>query len=155
MNDYALCFVRRVASGAVAAFNTMTGAASTYFSQVDVAAVGSSGTGAIRYRAAVGMGDGKPVRVVVQLLNSLTADGTLTSLTAKLRVAPDNGSGAPGTFVDVVTGPTVAKAGCTAGARLLDVALPRGIVGEWYEIAYTNVGALAGTANLAAWLDVD
>lgn len=74
------------------------------------------------------IGIGSPVlRLLVQVTTAF-ADGT--SLQAQLQGAPDDGSGAAGSYTTMWTGPAVVEASLVAGANIANVDVPRTIPGQ-------------------------
>jgi len=65
--------------------------------------------------------DGQTLDVLVQIITSLTGG---TSLQVAIQGAPDNGSGAEGTYVTLVQTPAIVTARLLAGRELLRVPLP-------------------------------
>src|SRR5262245_45443332 len=69
----------------------------------------------------IGIGDNPALELWVQV-SAAFAGGT--SLQAQLAGAPDNGSGAPGSFTIMWTGPAVALASLAIGTYLANVTVP-------------------------------
>lgn len=109
--------------------------------------VGTAGNPAIPSFAAgggardLGVGDKPSLKVSVEVLTAFTGG---TSLAVNFQGAPDNGSGAPGTYTTYVTGPVVAEAALVAGARLLEIDVPRPPAGvvlpRFWRLQYVTVG---------------
>jgi len=106
----------------------------------------------------IGVGDDPAMKLLVQVG---TAFATLTSLAVALQGAIDDGTGNPASFSTWWTSPAVAVASLVAGARLLDMDMPRppqGIaVPRYLRLNYTVAGsnATAGTLNSYIVLDRD
>src|SRR6266705_1722669 len=87
------------------------------------------GTGLIPVLAAlqgardIGIGDDPALKLLVQVKTSFVSAGGATMQVA-LQGAPDNGSGAAGTFVTWWTSPAYTIAQLVAGARLYDMDMP-------------------------------
>jgi hypothetical protein len=103
----------------------------------------------------IGIGDDPAMKLLVQV--SVTAVGG-TSLIVALQGAPDNGSGAPGTFVTWWTSPTYALATLVAGARLYDMDMPRPPAGvsepRFLRLLYTAAGTFSA-GNLQGFIVLD
>lgn len=103
----------------------------------------------------IGIGDDPAMKLLV--LVTATFAG-LTSLQVALQGAPDNGSGAPGTFVTWWLSPAYALATLVAGARLYDMDMPRPPAGvvepRFLQLAYTIAGVGTG-GTLKAWIVLD
>jgi hypothetical protein len=82
-----------------------------------------------------------------------------TSIGINLQGAPDNGSGAPGTFTTYVTGPVVALAQLILGARLLDIDIPRPPPGipfpRFLQLAYATTGTFSGGGKIRGDIVLD
>jgi hypothetical protein len=76
----------------------------------------------------IGVGDDPAMKLLVQVTLAFTGG---TSMGIILQGAPDNGSGAPGTYTTMYTGPVILEAGLVAGARLADVDIPKAI---WQQV---------------------
>lgn len=70
----------------------------------------------------MGIGDDPSLKLMVEVT---TAFASGTNLVVNFQGAPDNGSGAPGSFTTYVTGPTVVEANLIVGARVLEIDVPR------------------------------
>jgi hypothetical protein len=70
----------------------------------------------------LGIGDDPAIKILVQCL---TTFATGTSLTTALQGAPDSGTGGTGAFATYYSTAAVATANLIAGARLMDMDLPR------------------------------
>ena len=97
----------------------------------------------------LGVGDDPALKLIVNVTTAFTSGGSGT-LAIVLQAAPDNGSGAPGTWVTWLTSSTYALAALAAGARLLDIDLPRPPAGQslprFFRLQYT-IGTAAMTAG--------
>jgi len=103
----------------------------------------------------IGIGDDPAMKLLVQVGTTFTGG---TSLSVALQGAPDNGSGLPGTFVTWYISPVYALAGLIAGARLLDMDMPRPPAGvqvpRFLRLVYAVLGTMtAGTMNSYIVLD--
>ena len=104
----------------------------------------------------MGIGDDPALKILVLVG---TAFATLTSLAVTMQGAPDNGSGSPGAFTIMATGPAVAVANLVSGARIFEIDMPRPAPGQpiprflKLNYAVTGSNATAGTVN--AYLVVD
>ena len=72
----------------------------------------------------MGIGDNPALKMLVQVTETFASTGAAT-LQIALQGAPDNGSGAPGTYDTYWLSPLYALASLVAGARLYDMDLPR------------------------------
>jgi hypothetical protein len=103
----------------------------------------------------MGVGDDPALKMLVQVIAAMTGG---TSLQIALQGAPDNGSGAPGTFVTWWLSPVYAAATLTAGARLYDMDMPRPPAGvqvpRFLQIAYIAAGTFTG-GSIGAWIVLD
>lgn len=70
----------------------------------------------------IGIGDDPAMKILV-LVTTTFASGA--SLQVNIQGAPDNGSGAPGSYVIMASGPVVLEANLIAGSRLFDIDMPR------------------------------
>jgi hypothetical protein len=89
----------------------------------------------------LGIGDDPAMKLFVQVITAFTGG---TSFQINLQGAPDNGSGAPGSFVTWWGTPVYTEAQLVAGARLWDIDFPRPPAGvaqaRFFQLAYTSVG---------------
>src|SRR6266481_5188384 len=72
----------------------------------------------------IGIGDDPAMKLLVQISTTVTSGGAAT-LQVALQGAPDSGTGTEGAFVTWYTSPVYALATLIAGARLLDMDMPR------------------------------
>ncbi len=97
----------------------------------------------------MGAGDDPALKLVVQVNTAFTSGGAAT-LAIALQGAPDNGSGAAGSYTTMWTSPTFALATLIAGAQLANVYIPRPIAGQalprFLKLVYT-VGTATTTAG--------
>jgi len=103
----------------------------------------------------MGVGDDPALKVMV---NVNTAFSGGTDLTIVLQGAPDDGTGIPGTWTTMYTGPTVAEASLIQGARLAQIDLPRPVPGQamprFLRLEYVSTGThTAGAIEAAIVLD--
>src|SRR5215470_2211955 len=103
----------------------------------------------------IGIGDDPAMKLLVLVTAAFTG---LTSLQVALQGAPDNGSGAPGTFVTWWLSPAYALATLVVGARLYDMDMPRPPAGvvepRFLQLAYTIAGTGTG-GTIKAWIVLD
>lgn len=102
----------------------------------------------------MGIGDDPALKLLVQV-SAVFSGGT--SMSVSLQGATDNGSGAPNAFTNWYTSPAYATATLVAGARLLDMDMPRPPAGvavpRFLKLVYTTVGACAGSVSAYIVLD--
>lgn len=103
----------------------------------------------------IGVGDNPALKLLVQVI---TAFGGGTSLSVNLQGAPDNGSGAPGSYATWWSTPVYTEAQLVAGARLMDMDMPRppAAVGmpRFLRLGYVSVGTHTSGA-LGGWIVID
>lgn len=106
----------------------------------------------------MGIGDDPALKLLVQVSTTFTSGGAGT-LSVAIQGAPDNGSGAPGSYTTWWTSPTYALATLVAGARLLNMDFPRPPAGvavpRFVRLLYTVAGATMDTGAVSAYLVLD
>jgi hypothetical protein len=104
----------------------------------------------------IGIGDTPALELLVTVTSAFVGG---TSLQVQLQGAPDNGSGAPGTFVTIWTGPAVLLANLTQGAYLANVDVPRIIapmpMPRYLRMNYIAVGTFTAGGNVEAAIVLD
>lgn len=89
----------------------------------------------------IGTGDDPSLKLLVTV-TTVFAGGS--ALQIVLQGAPDNGSGAPGTYTTMYTGPSIAGASLAVGTRLADIDVPRPVAGQalprFLRLEYVNGG---------------
>lgn len=104
----------------------------------------------------MGIGDSPSLKVAA-ICTVAFAGGT--SLAIQIWGAPDNSSGATGTYYLMYTGPVVALANLVAGASLANVDMPREIplIGpaRYIEMRYVIVGTMSGGGAVEGWIALD
>jgi hypothetical protein len=73
----------------------------------------------------MGIGDNPALKLLVEIMTTFTGG---TSLAVALQGAPDNGSGAPGTYTTMWTSPVTLEADLVAGRYLANVDMPRTVL---------------------------
>jgi len=87
-----------------------------------------------------------------------TAFASGTNLQVNLQGAPDNGSGAPGSFTTMWSSPAVVEANLTQGAYIANIDVPRPVPGQpvprYLQLQYVSSGThTAGAIEGAIVLD--
>ena len=89
----------------------------------------------------MGIGDDPALKLMVNVNTTFTGG---TNLQVSISGAPDNGSGAPGSWVIMAYGPVVLEAALLQGTRLLQIDMPRPAPGEavprFLRLDYINSG---------------
>lgn len=103
----------------------------------------------------IGVGDDPMMKLLIVVTTAFTGG---TSLQAQLQGAPDNGSGAAGSYTTMWTGPAVALANLLVGAYLANVDVPRVIPGQalprFLQLNFITVGTMtAGDVEAGIVLD--
>src|SRR4029077_3724930 len=103
----------------------------------------------------IGIGDEPALKLLIQVTTAITGG---TTLQVVLQGAPDNGSGAPGSFVNWWASPVYAEAPLVTGARLYDMDMPRPPAGvsvpRFLRLGYVSTGTHTAGA-LGAWIVID
>jgi hypothetical protein len=104
----------------------------------------------------LGIGDDPALKLLVEVIAPFAAG---TSLQINIQGAPDNGSGAPGTFTVYASGPVVLLANIVPGTHLFDIDIPRPAPGvalpRFLELGYVSVGTFTGGGSIKAWAVLD
>jgi hypothetical protein len=105
----------------------------------------------------MGIGDDPALKLVVQVSTSFASAGSTGTISASFQGAPDNGSGAPGTYTTYLTGPALVIP--AAGARLLNIDWPRPPAGTTFprfvRLLYTVAVQTMTAGKLGAWAVLD
>jgi hypothetical protein len=105
----------------------------------------------------IGIGDDPAMKLLVQV--STTFTGTTGTLAVSLQGATDNGSGVPNAFVTWWTSPVYALATLVAGARLLDMDMPRPPAGvavpRFLQLNYAIATAVMTGGTLKCFIVLD
>jgi Bbp16-like protein len=103
----------------------------------------------------IGVGDDPALKLLIQVITAITGG---TSLQVVLQGAPDNGSGAPGSYANWWASPVYAEATLVAGARLYDMDMPRPPAGigvpRFLRLGYVSAGTHTA-GSLGAWIVLD
>jgi hypothetical protein len=106
----------------------------------------------------LGIGDDPAMKLLVQVSTAFTSAGAAT-LQVAVEGAPDNGSGAPGTFNIMAQSDVFAKTLLIAGARLLDIDMPRPQPAQplprFIKLVYIIGTATTTAGNITAYLVLD
>jgi hypothetical protein len=105
----------------------------------------------------LGVGDDPSLKLSVIVVTALTGG---TSLGLTLQGAPDNGSGAAGTYTTMWTSPVVVEASLVAGAQLANIDIPRPVLGQalprFFKLNFISVGThTAGAVEANIVIDRD
>lgn len=89
----------------------------------------------------IGVGDDPMLKLSAIVTTAFTAG---TSLQLQLQGAPDNGSGAPGSYTTMWTSAAIVEASLVAGAQLANVDVPRVVFGQpiprFLKLNFISVG---------------
>ena len=106
----------------------------------------------------MGIGDHPSLKMLVQVITTFTSGGAGT-LQVGLQGAPDNGSGAPGSYATWWLSPAYALATLNAGSRLYDMDFPRppdGIsIPRFVRMTYIIGGATMTAGTVASYIVLD
>jgi hypothetical protein len=106
----------------------------------------------------IGIGDDPAMKLLVVVTAPFTT-GTGGTLSVALQGSPDNGSGSPLGFVTYYQTPVYAVAALTAGARLMDMDVPRPPAGvaepRFLQLAYIIATGTMTAGTIKAWIVLD
>lgn len=89
----------------------------------------------------IGVGDDPSLKLSAIVVTAITGG---TSLQLQLQGAPDNGSGAPGSYTTMWTSAAIAEASLVAGAQLANIDVPRVVFGQalprFLKLNFISVG---------------
>jgi len=105
----------------------------------------------------IGVGDDPSLKLSAIVVTAITGG---TSLQLQLQGAPDNGSGAPGSYTTMWTSAAIAEASLVAGAQLANIDVPRVVFGQalprFLKLNFISVGThSAGAIECQIVLDRD
>lgn len=105
----------------------------------------------------MGAGDDPSLKLSAIVTVAITGG---TSLQLQLQGAPDNGSGAPGSYTTMWTSSAIVEASLLAGAQLANIDLPRPVTGQvlprFLKLNYISVGThSAGAIECQIVIDRD
>lgn len=104
----------------------------------------------------MGVGDYPSLKLMARVISGF-ANGS--SLQLVLAGAPDNGSGAPGTYTTMWSSGAIALAQLTQGARLANVNVPRPVPGQalprFLRLSFVSVGTFTGGGAVEATIVID
>lgn len=106
----------------------------------------------------MGIGDDPALKLLVQVSTTFTSGGAAT-LAVNLQGATDNGSGVANAFTTWWGSPAYALATLVAGARLLDMDMPRPPAGvaipRFLQLQYVVGGATTTAGNVSSYIVLD
>lgn len=105
----------------------------------------------------MGIGDDPALKLLVQVTTAFASAGSTGTISASFQGAPDNGSGAPGSYTTYITGPALVIP--VAGARLLGIDWPRPPAGtampRFVRLLYTVAVQTMTAGAVGAWAVLD
>lgn len=105
----------------------------------------------------MGIGDDPALKLVVQVGTAFASAGSTGTISASFQGAPDNGSGAPGSYVTYITGPALVIP--IAGSRILNIDWPRPPAGTTFprfvRLLYTVAVQTMTAGTVGAWAVLD
>ncbi len=116
---------------------------------IDVSQIAASAQGRGRD---IGIGDDPQLQIAIETLQSFA--GTGASMQVELQTAPDNGSGAPGTWSVLAAGPVLPVATLVAGYQHNNFVIPPGVQ-KFLKLTYVVTGANMTAGQIAAAIVVD
>ena len=142
--DGLLCFTSLSGGGSGAGDSPTTGT-QVSTNQIDLGVTSGVPTSANGGGARdIGIGDDPAMKILVQVTTAFLGG---TSLGINIQGAPDNGSGAPGAYTVMASGPVVLLASLAVGTRLFDDDMPRPAPGQalprFLQLGYINVGTFS------------
>jgi len=106
----------------------------------------------------IGIGDDPAMKLLVLVTAAFTT-GAGGTLSVQLQGSPDNGSGAPLGFVTYYQTPVYAVATLVAGARLMDMDVPRPPAGvaepRFLQLNYVIATGVMTVGTIKAWIVLD
>lgn len=106
----------------------------------------------------LGIGDDPALKIYCVVATTFTSGGAAT-LAVSIQGAPDNGSGAPGSFTSWYSSPAYALATLVQGAQLLPIDMPRPPAGiaipRYLKLVYTVAVTTFTGGAISAWLVID
>lgn len=102
------------------------------------------------------MGIGYPLRILCQVDTAFTSAGSTGTIQVAVQYAPDDGTGAPGSFITAALGPLYVVPG--VGAQLCNMDLPRpkdGLVPRFCRLLYTVATQTMATGTVNAYIVLD
>lgn len=105
----------------------------------------------------MGVGDDPALELLIGVVQAFAGG---TSLIVALQGAPDDGTGAPGSYTTMWVSPTILTANLDAGQQIGNVTVPRIVPGQrvprFLKLVYTTSGDFTtGTVNAGIVLDRD
>lgn len=104
----------------------------------------------------LGVGDDPALKLMCRVTKAMAGG---TSLQVQLQGAPDNGSGAPGSYTTMWTSPAILLAQLFQGARLANIDVPRPVPGQalprFFKLNFISVGTFDGTGTIEATIVLD
>lgn len=105
----------------------------------------------------LGVGDDPSLKLMCRAVTAMAGG---TSLQVQLQGAPDNGSGAPGSYTTMWTSPVILLAQLFQGSRLANVDVPRPVPGQalprFFRLNFISVGTFtSGAIEATIVLDRD
>lgn len=105
----------------------------------------------------MGVGDDPAIKLLVQVSTAFASAGSTGTISASFQGAPDNGSGAPGSYVTYATGPAAVIP--AVGTRLLELDWPRPPSGaafpRFVRLLYTVAVETMTAGAVGAWAVLD
>jgi hypothetical protein len=106
----------------------------------------------------IGIGDDPAMKLLVMVTAAFTT-GAGGTLSVQLQGSPDNGSGSPSGFVTYYQTPVYAVASLAAGARLMDMDVPRPPAGvaepRFLQLNYVIATGVMTGGTIKAWIVLD
>lgn len=108
----------------------------------------------------MGIGDNPAIKINVQVVVAFASSASAGTMSVAFQGAPDNGSGAPGTFTTYYVSPVYTTATlAVVGAQLMNMDVPRPPAGvgipAFYRLLYTVASATMTAGSVAAELVLD
>lgn len=107
----------------------------------------------------MGIGDSPALKISVNVVVAFASAASAGTMKVAFQGAPDNGSGAPGTFATYYETPVYTTAQLAIGVSLMDMDVPRPPVGigmpAYYRLLYTVATATMTAGSVASYLVLD
>lgn len=104
----------------------------------------------------IGIGDKPAMKILCQVTTAFASAGSTGTIQVAIQGAPDDGTGAPGSYVTMATGPLYTIPG--VGAQLMNMDMPRpkdGNLPRFLRLVYTVATQTMTAGAVAAYLVID